>query len=183
MVNQSVRDQKQIKVIRLICSTFVLVSVARCAKKDAEDSIQDTASLKREVEKIVDVVFQGSLPSGWKRLVVNDAERRSGPERIMFNRNGNFLSGPGKLYIRFDRLPRSSSLVSSIQKRSTGKTLPGSKGSWTYFEKAKPKDRIRFVGMYVRDESATTLLCVTAMQIGGESVADTNGIREILSQL
>lgn len=125
----------------------------------------------------------GSLPKGWSRLEVKDADKRSGVQKIVFNRNGNFLEGPDQLYLRIDRIPPGSAAFSTIKSRGKGKLLPGVKGDWIFFEDSKSKGKITFVGMYSRERDPSNSIVVTAMQLTGKSPADTKGILSILSEL
>lgn len=168
--------------MRLITLAFLGHLVLGCSA-GGEQSSDDAASLRGKVEDIVDVKFAGTLPNGWSHLKVNDAEKRSGAEKIIFSRNGNFLAGPDSMFLRIDRLPPGSPAFTTIKRRAKGSRLPGAIGDWEVFEDTKPKGRITFLGMYSREKTQSDSLVVTAMQINGTAPVDSKPIRVILSQL
>jgi hypothetical protein len=167
--------------MRLIYLQLPILALCGCMTTDTQDS-SSVNSLKADVDAVVDIKYDGALPPGWSRLDVKDADARSGVEKLVFNRNGNFLAGPDNLYIRLDRLPPGSAAFSTIRSRGKGRQLPGKNGTWNFFEDDKPKGRITFLGMYSR-ETATTGIIATAMQLNGKGTPDTKGVHSILSQL
>ncbi len=161
----------------------ILGNLAFGCSAGTEQSSDDAALIKSKVEEVVDVKFTGELPTGWSHLLVNDAEKRSGAEKIVFTRNGNYLAGQNGIVLRIDRLPAGSPAFATIKRRAKGNRLPGANGDWEFFEDTKPKGRITFLGMYSREKTNSDSLVVTAMQINGTAPSDSKPVHKILSQL